>query len=405
MTNDAMTAAPAGTAAPERMPWLSLFLLTAMGFVLVTMETMPAGLLSAIASGLSTSESTIGLMISAYALGTIVVTVPAITLTRGFRRKPLLLTAITVLVLGNTLTALSGVVALSLASRLLAGAASGVVWGMFAAYARKISPPSRAGLSLAVVSVGAPLGFALGTPLGSALGTAFGWRWSFGGLSAIGVIVLVLIVVVVPDVEGRSAASRLPVRRVISKPGVAVVLAVIAAWMLGHNTIYTYIEPYLRVAGNGIGVDVLLLLYGIASVVGVAITGAVIDRHPRTLLHASVLVFIAAAVTLLAVHASAPAVVVAAVLWGLGFGGASTQLQTALTVAGGDDADVASAFLPVAFNVAIFAAGIVGALLLTAFDGLVLPATMTVLGVVAFVLTLVGRRTAFPARWPASDDA
>jgi predicted MFS family arabinose efflux permease len=405
LTNDAMTSAHPRAAVPERTPWLSLFLLTAMGFVLVTMETMPAGLLSAIAGGLSTSESTVGLMISAYALGTVVVTVPAITLTRGLRRKPLLLTAITVLVLANTLTALFGVVALSLASRLVAGAASGVIWGMFAAYARKISPPSRAGLSLAVVSVGAPLGFALGTPLGSALGTAFGWRWSFGGLSAIGVIVLALIVVVVPDAEGQPAASRLPVRRVIRLPGVVVVLAVIAAWMLGHNTLYTYVEPYLRTAGNGIRVDVLLLVYGIASIVGVAVTGAVIDRHPRLLLHGSVLVFIAAAVTLLAAHASAPAVVVAAVLWGLGFGGASTQLQTALTVAGGDDADVASAFLPVAFNVAIFAAGILGAFLLTAFDGLVLPTTMTVLGVVAFALTLIGRRTAFPAHWPTGDGA
>src|SRR3954468_8644406 len=107
------------TTAPERMPWLSLVLLTAMGFVLVTMETMPAGLLTAIAGGLRTSEGTVGLLISAYALGTIVVTVPAITLTRGLRRKPLLLVAITVLVLANAVTAVSSAVPLSLASRVV----------------------------------------------------------------------------------------------------------------------------------------------------------------------------------------------------------------------------------------------------------------------------------------------
>ena len=384
---------------PQRMPWLSLILLTAMGFILVTMETMPAGLLSAIAGGLGTSESTVGLLISAYALGTIVVTVPAITMTRGLRRKPLLLTTIVGLIAANAVTAVSTEVALSLVSRVVAGACSGVIWGMFAAYARKISPPSRAGLSLAVVSVGAPLGFALGTPLGSALGTAFDWRWSFGGLSVLGSVVFVLIAVFVPDAAGQPAQSRLPLHRVIRIPGIGIVLAVIAAWMLAHNTIYTYIEPYLRDSGSGIRPDVMLLVYGVASIAGVVVTGAVIDRHPRLLLHASVLVFVVAAVLLLTAHASTVTVLVAAVLWGLGFGGASTQLQTALTVAGGDNADVASAFLPVAFNVAIFAAGVLGGLLVRHLDGLVLAASMVALGIVAFLLTLRGRRTAFPRRW------
>jgi predicted MFS family arabinose efflux permease len=142
----------------------------------------------------------------------------------------------------------------------------------------------------------------------------------------------------------------------------------------------------------------MLLVYGIASIVGVVITGAVIDRYPRPLLDGSVLVFVAAAVFLLVGRASTLTVLLAAVLWGLGFGGASTQLQTALTVAGGANADVASAFLPVAFNVAIFAAGVLGGLLVAHADGLVLPA-MVALGVGAFLLTLRGRPTAFPRRW------
>jgi hypothetical protein len=61
-----------------------------------------------------------------------------------------------------------------------------------------------------------------------------------------------------------------------------------------------------------------------------------------------------------------------------------------VTTAGG-------AFLPVAFNVAIFFAGIVGAALLTVVDGLVLPVLMIGFGVVAFALTVYGRRNAFPA--------
>ena len=89
---------------------------------------------------------------------------------------------------------------------------------------------------------------------------------------------------------------------------------------------------------------------------------------------------------------------IAAALWGVAFGGASAQLQGPLTTAGGENADVANAFLPVAFNLAIFGAGILGALLLTPFDGLVLPVVMIALGTAALLLTLHGRRSAFPRR-------
>jgi predicted MFS family arabinose efflux permease len=374
----------------------SLVVLATMGFILVAMETMPAGLLPVIADGLDTSEGAVGLLISAYALGTVVATVPAITLTRGMRRKPLLLIAITGLVVANTVTALSPVIALALVSRFVAGAFSGVIWGMLAAHGRRISPPDRAGLSLAIVSAGAPVGFAFGTPLGSWLGTAFDWRWSFGGLTLLGVVVFVLVASIVPDAAPAPAGARLSLGRVFRIPGIAVILAVIAAWMLAHNTIYTYVSPYLRAGGSGLGVDVTLLIYGIASIGGIVVTGALLDRHPRALLHGSVALFVVAGVILLVGHASVPAVVVAAVLWGVTFGGASAQLQAALTTAGGDNADVANAFLPVAFNVAIFFAGIVGAALLTVADGLVLPVLMIGFGVVAFALTVYGRRNAFP---------
>ncbi|WP_396020586.1 MFS transporter [Arthrobacter sp. ISL-48] len=87
------------------------------------------------------------------------------------------------------------------------------------------------------------LGFAFGTPLGAWIGTTFGWRWSFGALSVLAVIVVALIIVCVPDAAGQPATSRLPLGQVFRIPGVAIILAAIVAWMLAHSTIYTYIAP------------------------------------------------------------------------------------------------------------------------------------------------------------------
>jgi len=402
--------APAGSS-PTRLPLFSLVVLATIGFVLVAMETMPAGLLPQIASGLDTGEGTVGLLISAYALGTVVATVPAIALTRGLRRRPVLAAALAGLVLANVVTAFAPSVGVALASRFVAGAFSGTIWGMLAVHGRRISPPGSAGRALAVVSAGAPVGFAFGTPLGSWIGTTLDWRWSFGGLSLIGLVALVLVLTVVPDATPAPAAAgaarpgtasgtgRLPLGRVLRLPGILLILAVIAAWMIAHNTIYTYVAPYLRAGGSGLGVDLTLLVYGVSSIGGIVVTGALLDRHPRPLLHGSVALFVVAGAVLLVGQASPVAVFTASVLWGLTFGGASAQLQAALTTAGGAEADVANSFLPVAFNVAIFAAGVLGALLLDGVGPLALPVVMMGAGLVALGLTVWGRRSAFPARW------
>lgn len=220
----------------------------------------------------------------------------------------------------------------------------------------------------------------------------------FRGLSLIATVVLVLLLICIPDVPGSTAEARLPVARVLRIPGIALLLAVIAVWMLAHNTIYTYISPYLRVTATDVTAGLMLLVYGVAAIGGVVITGAIIDRYPRALLHLSAALFVVAGVMLLVGSSSPVAILVAAALWGISFGGMPTQLQAALTTAGGENADIASAFSPVAFNIAIFAAGIFGAALLIPFDGLVLAAVMVALGVITFMLTLLGRRTAFAAR-------
>lgn len=389
------TLAPVDAGTAQRLPIVTLVVLAVIGFILVTMETMPAGLLPVIATGLGTTEGTIGLFVSAYALGTVIVTIAVITLTRGMRRKPLLLAAILGLLLANSLTAVSSVAILSIISRFVAGAFSGIIWGMLAAYGRKISPPGRAGLALAIVSAGAPVGFALGTPLGSWIGTTFDWRWAFAALALVAIIAGALVALVAPDAPGQPGRSRLPVMRVFRVPGIAIILAAIFTWMLAHNTIYTYISPFLRETTSSLSVDIELFILGISSIGGIFLTGVLLDRHPRPLLHGSVIVFIAAAITLFVGHDSNPAIIIATILWGISFGGASAQLQAALTSTGGEDSDIANSFLPVAFNIAIFAAGILGAALLAQFDALVLAIIMIVFGLITLLLTIYGRRSAF----------
>ncbi|WP_245362311.1 MFS transporter, partial [Streptomyces albus] len=109
--------------------------------------------------------------------------------------------------------------------------------------------------------------------------------------------------------------------------------------------------------------DIVLLVFGIASVVSIWITGALVDRKLRQLTIVSSALFLIAAVLLGVLAGNVVVVYAAMVLWGLGWGGVTTLLQTAVTDAGGDRGQ---ALLVTTWNSFMAGGGAVGGILLAA---------------------------------------
>ncbi|MFE3051888.1 hypothetical protein [Nocardia sp. NPDC059239] len=142
----------------------------------------------------------------------------------------------------------------------------------------------------------------------------------------------------------------------------------------------------------------MLLVFGIASMVSIWFTGAHIDRRLRGLtIGGTILVAIAAAMLAAQVH-NAVLIYVAAALWGLGWGGVPTLLQTAVAIAGGDAADAAQAMLVTLWNLAMAGGGVVGGVLLTLFGSMAFPWTVLALLAPTLLVVLGARGHAFPTR-------
>lgn len=358
-------AAPAATA--EGLPLWKLLAFTMAGFLAIMTETMPAGLLPQIGQGLGVSQALAGQLVTLYALGSVLAAIPVIAATRSWNRRPLFLLAIGGLLVFNTITALSTHYGLTLAARFVAGMAAGVVWGLLAGYARRLVPHHLQGRALAVAGVGQPIALAIGVPLGTWLGTLFDWRGVFWIMSALSLLLFTWVRLAVPDFVGQSARQRLPIRRIFLMPGIRPVLLALFAWILAHNILYTYIAPFLASVGLGQRVDAVLLLFGVASIVGIWITGLLVDRGLRTLTLLSLAVFTVAALVLGFSGGSAIVVLLGIAAWGLTFGGAPTLLQTALADTAGDGADVAQSMLVTVFNLAVAGGGVVGGVMLERF--------------------------------------
>jgi len=390
----ATSVTPDPTRIPRRFPLPALTVMASTTFISIMTETMPAGLLPQIAGGLGVSDGAAGQLVSAYAIGTVLAAIPAVTLTRGARRKPLLCAGLLGFLIANAGTALAPDLAVALAVRFIAGSFSGLLWGMLAGYAMRIAP-ERAGRALAIAMTGIPLALAAGTPLGTWLGTAAGWRWAFAAVSLFTVAVLVAALILVPDAPGQQARTRIPLLKVLRIPGLAIILAVVFTWMVAHYLLYNYIAPYLRQEHLDLKPAVALVIFGAAAVGGILITGTLVDHMLRRLTLASVGLFIVAGAILLAAHGSTPLAILAIILWGLGFGGSATQFQTAAADATGEHADAAISMITTAFNLAIFAAGAVGAVLIDGVGARALPVAMIAFTLMALTGVALGRRAAF----------
>jgi len=382
-------------AVPDRLPIGALLALAMTGFICIVTETLPAGLLPLISDGLGISASMAGQMVTAYALGSVLAVIPLTIATRGWRRRNVLLLTIVGFLLFNSITALSSHYGLTLLARFLAGMAAGLAWSLLAGYARRMVEPHQQGKALALAMVGTPIALSLGVPLGTWLGGLVGWRTTFGIMSALTLVLIVWVLVKVPDYPGQAAHQRMPLRKVLTTPGVRPVLAVVISWMLAHNILYTYIAPFVAPAGLVDRVDLVLLVFGIAALLGIWVTARLVDGALRKTVLVSLAGF-AATCLAFGFLAQVPGVIYLGVaVWGLSFGGAATLLQTALADAAGDGADVALSLNVVAWNSAIAGSGVVGGVLLDTWGVASFPWAMLVLLAVGFAIVWCARLHGF----------
>lgn len=124
----------------QRLPLGALLALAMGGFITILTEALPAGLLPQMAANLGVSESWVGQTVTLYAIGSLIAAIPLTLLTQGYRRRPLLLTALAGFVLANTVTALSTDFSLILLARSLAGVSAGLLWALLAGYAARLVP-------------------------------------------------------------------------------------------------------------------------------------------------------------------------------------------------------------------------------------------------------------------------
>lgn len=333
---------------------LGLIALALGGFGIGLTEFVIAGLLPEVATDFGVTEAAAGWLISGYALS---VAVGAIALTAAvtrFSRKRVLLALLVLFILGNLVSAIAPDYTVMLAGRVIAALCHGAFFGIGSVVAADMVAAEKKAGAIAIMFTGLTLANVLGVPFGTFVGQAYGWRSTFWAITAIGVIALLGILTLVPDVRHADAGGGLRRElRAFRSGQVQLSLLVTVLGFGGMFGAFTYIAYTLtEVSGFDAGaVPWLLVLFGVGLFIGNILGGKAADRR----IDASLIVILAGltvVLVLFALVAQNPVLTVIALFLMGGFGFATVPgLQTRIMNSAAGAATLASSANIAAFNV------------------------------------------------------
>jgi DHA1 family inner membrane transport protein len=329
-----------------------LFSLAMGGFAIGTTEFASMSLLPFFAADLHIDEPTAGHAISAYALGVVLGAPLIAVLGARFARRTQLLVLMAVFALGNALTALAPGFGAMIAARFLSGLPHGAYFGIAALVAASLVPQHRRSQAVGQVMLGLTVATIIGVPLANLIGQVVGWRASFGLVSVLALLTMLLCALFAPrDRAGRSDPMRelgaLRSRRVWTT------LAISAIGFGGMFAVYTYLATTLiEVTKVSTGViPFFLAIFGVGATLGNLFVPRFADR---ALMPTAGVILVFAAVALLVFPLAAGNPWLLAIdIFAIGASVAlGAVLQTRLMDVAGDAQALAAALNHSAFNTA-----------------------------------------------------
>lgn len=248
-------------------------------FALGTDSFVVAGVLPQISQSFDVSIEAAGQMATIYAITYALLAPTIAALAAGVRRKSLLFWSLTLFVVANLATALAPSYGIAMATRVLAGVSAAMFAPTATGAAAMLVAPARRGFALSVVAAGLAGSTALGTPIGALIGNFGDWRWTMAFVAAIAAVAGLGVWAMLPEVPLPPKINLRQRLAPLADPRIGLTLLTTLLTMAGLFTVYTYFTVVFdrAIAGNGMVLGALMVLWGAAGTFMNLLSGRLID--------------------------------------------------------------------------------------------------------------------------------
>ncbi|GDY49498.1 putative MFS-type transporter YbcL [Streptomyces violaceusniger] len=243
-------------------------------------EYILSGQLDLVARGLGVSEATTGQLVTVFSLAYGLMTPALVVMTARVERRLLISAALLVFAAANLMSWLSPTLLTITALRVVMAASTGLIVVTALSVVVRLVAPKRRARAVATVMMGVTASLVLGVPAGRVVAQHWDWKTTFPLNAALAVFVAGIVWMALPRTAPHAPV---PLRRqlaLLASARTILGLTVTFLWLGGYAALNTYFTPYLvSVVGlDGDAVSLVLLLFGLASIVGIQAGGFLTDR-------------------------------------------------------------------------------------------------------------------------------
>lgn len=276
---------------------LALPLLAIGVFAVGTEGLVFAGLLPGLAADLGVSVGAAGQVTTVFALSYAIAAPLLSMLTESWRPRTTLLAGFVMFTVGNVLTALAPSLGLLLCWRVVTATGASLITPTSTMIAAGLAAPDKRARAISVVMTGLTVATAAGAPLGTLIGGGLGWRAAIWAITGLGVLAGAAILVGVPTLPSR---PRRGLKARLQPLGVPTIRRVLTVTLIGFVAVYLF-YAYVSVVYMPLSVDsgflaLILMVIGVAGIVGNLVAGTLTDRHGARWVVTGVLLITAVAI-------------------------------------------------------------------------------------------------------------
>jgi MFS transporter, DHA1 family, inner membrane transport protein len=257
-----------------------LYFLSLCNFTIGTSAFVLGGIVAQIAAGLSVTPAAAGQAMTFYALSTALLAPVASLVTRQWRRRTALSTALFLMALGGAICAASESVTWLYIGRIVMG-----IGAVFTPMASGIAVASvdiaQRGKALSTTFLGMSFSYVLGIPLGNWISAHYGWRWAISSIALACGLMAIFCWLFVPKALRINSGGFTGIAPLLKNPRVIKNLSVTLLYFSAIFAVFSYIGPVLgdlqpQLSATEIGI--VLAIFGIAGVAGTVSGGWATDK-------------------------------------------------------------------------------------------------------------------------------
>lgn len=347
-----------------------ILILTIGVFSIINTEMGVIGILPLISSTYNVDISVAGLLVSLFALA-VAISGPTLPLIFSrFNRKTVMLLVLTMFMVCNIISAFATDFNVLLVLRVLPAFFHPVYISLAFSVASASVKPENKPKAISKVMIGVSAGMVIGVPIVSYIASITSLEvamLSFAFVNAIALIATIVLIPSMPVKEKLSYGEQLGVLKNIS-----VWISIMAVVFLNGAIfgVYSYLAEYLeKVTNLSVGfISILLLVYGLANIIGNIIAGRLLTNHPNRLVIVFPFILLGVYIVMFFLGHFTTYMAIIILIWGILAGAGGNINQYWITSVAPTVPDFANGLFLVATNIGTFFGAIICGYFISRFD-------------------------------------